>query len=383
MKSTNKKHTQFVFVFLFGLANGIYWAQLHYRKYLLKEPVYEEELMKIRGPGEMERSNISSTSPGPKCTDEQRINIKRQLMIPDDVSTANFVRSGWLQCTVPVWLESFYEEEADIGSNRFLGISVGCNKGHDAIRTARMGFSSTEFDTSKWVDALNIQARGVCKQEFSGQSNVVYPRRGGEMHCIEPMPSTFSELKRTSDELGLEHKGLVLTQAAIASAQGKVQFPTAKQVAGGIGTEGIGIDFCKANHTACEDVPVYSLQGYVDKYVKENGPINILQIDTEGWDFDVLFGAGSILDRTHYLEFEYHSVGNWENFHMPDAVRLLDGKGFTCYWAGERRLWRITQCYFDFYNHWHGWSNIACVHRSQQNLWDRMENLFHKTLEMW
>ena len=37
----------------------------------------------------------------------------------------------------------------------------------------------------------------------------------------------------------------------------------------------------------------------------------MLSIDTEGRDFDVLFGASSTLDRTYYLEFEYHIDGDY------------------------------------------------------------------------
>ena len=122
---------------------------------------------------------------------------------------------------------------------------------------------------------------------------------------------------------------------------------------------------------------MFSLEDYVAKYVKGRGPINILQIDGEGYDFDVLFGAGSVLDSTHYLEFfEYR-------YRLPDAVLLLDGKGFTCYWSGENRLWRISGCYFEHYNYFHGWSNVACVHRSQKILYDRMEKVFTDLLGEW
>ena len=41
---------------------------------------------------------------------------------------------------------------------------------------------------------------------------------------------------------------------------------------------------------------------------------SIFYLYVEGYDFDVLFGASSVLDRTHYLEFEYHEQGNWENY---------------------------------------------------------------------
>ncbi len=37
------------------------------------------------------------------------------------------------------WPDLVYEEEADIGAESFVGISIGCNKGDDAVHTARMG----------------------------------------------------------------------------------------------------------------------------------------------------------------------------------------------------------------------------------------------------
>ena len=43
-------------------------------------------------------------------------------------------------------------------------------------------------------------------------------------------------------------------------------------------------------------------------------------------------------------------------------------------------LWRITECYFDVYDVWHGWSNVGCVHRSYTNLARRMEARFKQTL---
>ena len=65
---------------------------------------------------------------------------------------------------------------------------------------------------------------------------------------------------------------------------------------------------------------MYSLSGYVEKFVKSRGPINILSIDTEGLDFEVLFSAGPVLDRVYYLEFEYHEVGE---LHTGTYVFLL------------------------------------------------------------
>lgn len=240
--------------------------------------------------------------------------------------------------------------------------------------------SSADFDVRTWYKELKSSTDelkpGVCKQESLGQVKVMSSEKPGIMHCIEPVPSTYLRMKLASEALGLDQKGLVIKHAAIGSTQGTVKFSSTATA----GIETLGIHSCDHQSNDCEDVPLYSLDNYASMYIKDTEPIHVLQIDTEGWDFDVLFGAGNVLDRTHYLEFEYHRVGKWGNMHLPDAVRLLDSKGFTCYWSGILKLYRITECYFEVYNHWHDWSNVACVHRSQTNLLEIMESIFMDTL---
>lgn len=333
----------------------------------------------------MQTRNPPTSGASPLCTSEQRNKIAHQLMLKDDEDIRHTDRSSlssprlsqWFKCPKTSWIDKFYAQETDIGSTDFLGINVGCNKGHDAMRIARMGMSNADIDAYEWRDNFGASA-GACGQGKDEQFNVVQRQRKGEMHCIEPMPSTFSELQRVGKIMDLKRKGLVFTHAAIASTNGVAKFPNAS-----VGTERLGIGHCDSSAGGkydCVEVPVYSLDYYVDKYVKGTGPINILMIDVEGHDFDVLFGASSTLDRTQYLEFEYHKNGNWGKLHLQDAVRLLDGKGFTCYWAGENRLWRISGCYFDHYNYFHGWSNVACVHRSLDTLYDIMEKTFFMDL---
>lgn len=53
----------------------------------------------------------------------------------------------------------------------------------------------------------------------------------------------------------------------------------------------------------------FSVMLRIEKFVQSKGPISMLSIDTEGMDFEVLFGAGPVLDRTNYIEFEYHVAG--------------------------------------------------------------------------
>jgi FkbM family methyltransferase len=194
-------------------------------------------------------------------------------------------------CPETVWVDAFFGNTSDIGSNQFVGISVGCNKGNDAIRTARMGMSLSDFNETGWNKAI-IAANGGKEMRFACSQDgkrvefeVNFSGREGEMHCIEPMPSNFALLMNATQSLGLDKKNFVVTNAAVASANGAVLFPAA-----GSGTESMGIHDC-SNGNGCETVPLYTLDSYVEKFVHSRGPVNVLQIDTEGWDFNVLFGG--------------------------------------------------------------------------------------------
>jgi FkbM family methyltransferase len=229
------------------------------------------------------------------------------------------------------------------------------------------------------MSSSGISDAGACGQKM--KSSVDSEEGGskydiqGEVHCVEPLPSTVRALENSSQVLGLAGEGLVIAQAAISSSDGFAFFPNPEP-----GSEGGSLVSCEVSKNSCVEVPMYSLETYVETHVQNQGPINVLSIDVEGFDFDVMFGAGSVLDRTEYLEFEYYRQGNWGNYHLTDAIRLLDGKGFTCYWAGIEKLWQITNCYIDHLYSWHGWSNVACVHRSQVELADIMETNFNETV---
>ena len=135
-------------------------------------------------------TNPGTSATSPICTAEQRQQIAERLEIKDDEDLNHSDPShshplrNWLTCPESSWIHhQFYAEEANIGSADFLGISVGCNKGHDAIRTARMGMSNTGIDAYEWRDELDAAA-GACGQGKDDQVNVVGRQRKGEMHCI-------------------------------------------------------------------------------------------------------------------------------------------------------------------------------------------------------
>jgi FkbM family methyltransferase len=228
-----------------------------------------------------------------QCTEEQRNTIQHQLKL----SSGSIIG---LKCQDSSWLYSFFEEEEDIGTTSFLGISVGCNKGTDAVNTARMGMMNDKFDIPAWTDALGDLVYN-CPHPENGK--IHFQKREGEMHCIEPMLNNFQALKDTTTKLGLQDENFIVAQAAISAIDGMTNFAN-----WGDGAETIAIG-CDPKDVGCKDVKMYSLDSYVENFVRSKGPINVLNVDVEGWDFDVLFGASSTLDRTYYLEFEYHANG--------------------------------------------------------------------------
>ena len=67
---------------------------------------------------------------------------------------------------------------------------------------------------------------------------------------------------------------------------------------------------------------------------------------------------------------------------QTSAISILDKLGFTCYWAGMEKLWRITACPFCQYLTHKFWANIACANRNLvPTLLDEMEKLFLNTIK--
>ena len=116
---------------------------------------------------------------------------------------------------------------------------LDATKGNDAILAARMGMSTPDFDEPAWENALSAAGCHACSRVNEKQSKINFPKREGEMYCIEPMHKTFPLLENASATLGLDSENFVLTNAAISSSNGWVKFPDAKA-----GTESLGIHKC-------------------------------------------------------------------------------------------------------------------------------------------
>jgi len=379
----------------------------------------------------MSTPSIQTSSPmfqrPQQCTMEQLMKVRSQLS-PELCVLSHVNHIPYNQkCTITTatrcpktpWIDQHYWErynqhyESSPGSlannkkSSFLGITIGCNKGFDAINTFRMGTFDESINKSDWKRAMTDNGtiplhHSVCNQDAvedifqipqpdssaAARTSNQKESPQGEMHCVEPMPATYKMLSKSAENLGYAQKGFKVTHAAVSIESGEMLF-SAK---GKVGVENQGLATCHlgkkkslSNSTDCVTVPVYSLKEFVQKNVKadKSDPINMLSIDVEGFDGDVLLGATEeVLKRVEYLEFEYNWMGSWEKQHLYDIVEMLDASAdMTCYWAGVDRLWRITECWMSYFDI-HTWSNVACVNRVRvPKLASKMEDIFLRTIE--
>ena len=111
----------------------------------------------------------------------------------------------------------------------FTIVSVGCNKAFDAISLLRQVTGDPAFDRHSWREALfgpeeawrkdkngRYLHRGACGQASPNSpewrvADASTLHRRAQLFCIEPMPSTFEALSAASRKLGLEQRGLVLS----------------------------------------------------------------------------------------------------------------------------------------------------------------------------
>ena len=341
-----------------------------------------------------------------KCTLEQLMKVRTQLDPKHCAATID--RPFYQKCSLTAatkcpdtsnYLDEYYDEiqkQYLKSSNRkndfdpFVGLSVGCNKGFDALNTLRMGTFDASLSKEAWRKEMlkdGVLWKSVCAQDstsiFSVDAAIVEPREG-VVHCFEPMPATVTKLQESSRNLGYDKKGYKVVHAAVDDKIGKVYFPAT--ATSGVENHGIGNCVGQALKDKIGDctaeVEVLTLKKYVKENIPGDGPIHILQVDVEGYDNNVLLGAEKdVLERVEYLEFEYNWMGPWKDQHLYDTIEMLDELDFTCYWTGRQMLWRITGCwqlYFDI----HAWSNISCANRRRVPvLANKMEGVFQQTLK--
>lgn len=346
--------------------------------------------------------------PPPHVCSEEQMRIVKYL----------FPHNRGTNCPNPTWWDDhmfqvFQQELSSSSPSRGrVGISLGCNKGDDAVDMLAKLSGNREVSTTDFREAFRI----VANESTSGlgracpvnpetplaKDHPLWQRKSQYQHaqvfCVEAATTTAANLKGARDKMPAWKEDFTVTHAALGSRDGTAYFP---RVA--LGSE-IG-QLCRPTLDVmgkvvapdnCEAVDLISVDTYVSKYVEPKvlaaaaasepaSPviIDILSVDVEGFDWDVLGlgGASSTLKQVKYLEFEYHEVGNWGNYNLSDVtIHLWDNYSMICYYAGKGMLWRLTGCFQDYFNA-HTWANVACVSPILDPiLAERMEALFQNQI---
>lgn len=274
------------------------------------------------------------------------------------------------QCPRSTWLAQWLPRPCF-----FTYISVGCNMGLDAVQMAKVGTQNSVFNVQTYLENLR-QYIPMMQQPVCGLLPIdpvikMHEASTGEIHCIEPVSSIVKIARQVARHMHLPEAGFNIHQGALSNRTGTVLFEDPQA-----GNEGASLDTPCVN---CIGIPMYTLDDYVEQFVRSKDRITVLTINAEGFDFNVLQGSWLTLKRVDYLEFEVNSRGSWLRSTVIDAIQLLE-KEFVCYWAGNGKLWRLTGCLEGQakvrYLHNPQSSNVACVARSNQELWRIMEDIF-------
>jgi len=123
---------------------------------------------------------------------------------------------------------------------------------------------------------------------------------------------------------------------------------------------------------------------YLDAALELRGLTNEIK------DVVFLMGQDNVLPRhgpvtmatTRYVEFQLDWKGVWasDSVNLDYEIDLMRKLGHTCYFAGQDKLWRITDCWMKHYC-FKSWARIACVNRVlAPETAETMEQLFLSTI---
>jgi FkbM family methyltransferase len=320
-----------------------------------------------------------------------------QRLIRKTLPSGNVIQQKTRCPDAGAWLLDYWNQISDDldDTESYLAFFFGCNKGYDAINTARMvSRKASIFSKFKWKEALNISDHGACGQgrvdknteEEQMKKLLQLKEKSVEVHCVEAAPSTAERLRQASLQTKSADNGLIVKHYALTGDPlvQSINFPDATD-SSEVGKELFNFEFCQLEkyRNSCTRVTAMTIDQYMEKHLDDKDRrIPFISIDVEGYDFTLMKAAKETLKRTDYLEFEYHHFGDWKNQTLEDAVAMLKKDyGFVCYWAGRNELWQITDCFLRDLYEFHDWSNVACVNPDYQpQLSKKMHEVFEKTL---
>jgi FkbM family methyltransferase len=301
---------------------------------------------------------------------------------------SEFLARGGMGCGTNDWMfllrdSDFKSATPDTHTHRVI-INVGANKGYLAATILGLWLpqsGSSPTDLRAFLDTrpeVGEKKCGVCSDCDAKLPAAPVDTRSGvsisvEVHAIEPQPSNFALLTGYAALLKSRGYGdsFIPYNYGISSADGVGEFEER-----GAGDEGSSLGNKNRGSDKLVPVRLKSIDSFVKAHVdpSESTIIDILYMDTEGYDPAALAGAEATLSYTRVVVFEYHDLGMWQDTTLKATVAALDVMhGFDCYHlrsvsdktTGKERgtLVLLTGgCWSRLYE-FRQWSNVLCVNR--------------------
>jgi FkbM family methyltransferase len=260
-------------------------------------------------------------------------------------------------------------------------VDIGCNKGYTsakffALWAPELGFAPATL-RKKRPEVL-CGTCGDCNEQ--AHSSVKESSGPVTVFCMEPSLYNYANLIMTRDKFFSNNKQQVqwyTVNAAMSNDTGLIQFP--RDCVDELCSLDGSSDGAKPNNF--DYVSLMTVDYFMKKY--QVPYIDVLKIDTEGFDATVIAGAmeGLSSGRIGIISFEYHEVGVWREYSLESIVEKLDGLDYVCYYDGKGgELSRLTGCWHEAYEAY-AWSNVVCVPRKHA-IYPEMEKMTTRYMEM-
>ena len=176
------------------------------------------------------------------------------------------------------------------------------------------------------------------------------------VHCLEASALHHQSLVELKEDFPFQDRSSIwsIHHVAASDASGSVEF-----------TADCDTELCsmgaKEANLATTTVRAVSVDDFLAQ--EHIHHVDILKIDTEGFDPAVIKGAWKSLSLGHVsiLYFEYHQLNLWGTTNLEDVVRDLSVLHFACYLDGQPTLARLDAGCWDPFYEFKNWSNVVCV----------------------
>ena len=296
------------------------------------------------------------------------------------IQHSNCPRSQWLDRLAPNLAAQWWRTAGEATPRPYVYFVVGANKGFE-VASIYQRIANASLTNQQWVRTLESYGKrekravyracgAVCKTCLDSPARIAAPV-AVSVHAFEMMRANTDWLRFAFEAFGLS-ASTQLIETVVSNRNGVATVPNAS-AALMVGFErGVAAAGGHSGSQTTMLVPMLT----IDHYMRERGiaHVNHVAIDAEGFDALVIEGMQSSLRerRIDVLEFEYGSVGHWNEKQADKAlVRTLEGTlallsvvGYTCFIQGNGGciIPASGACYVPALGASHAWSNFVCAH---------------------